>query len=304
MGILSEEQMAKLEADEALGAPPEPTVPPKAEASSAAKIVYEEEETAPVEQPPPLESEPPVIPKTFRAKVQGQEVEMPIFDERGQVNPLLVERVQMGEDYYRKTQSLAEERRQAQAMIEQERAKIKQEYEEQMRTLHRKIKPEGMPDLPEDDDYAKAIRLAMDRAERAEQVATERLAQIEAAVQRQEQMRVEEENRRAYEKAHADVKTKFQLDDATMAMAEQNWAARFMRGEQIDMETGVKQFVDQLAAIKRQEIENWKAKHRVTTEKAQAGGGGAGVQMESAPAPLNMKNVRAAVEAAIEAGAL
>jgi hypothetical protein len=126
--------------------------------------------------------------RSFRVKVRGEEIEVPIYDESGQINRALLDRYSMGEDYTRKTQELAREKQMLAQLRQQEQEKYEQRMQELMERVAERLnptpqEPDPFAELPQDDPYVKMLK----RQAQQQQELMQRIEQAQQIIQKQGQ---------------------------------------------------------------------------------------------------------------------
>ena len=255
--LLSEEAMTEF-ANKLSQPPPAEGTPPKEEQVSepveeTAESVVTETPTEPVEETKKLVE----FPKSFKAKVYGQETEFNLFSEDGKVNPFIEESVRKHASFEQNMRLLAEERQQMQDAYGQLYSQ-----HEALRAEIEKQKESELPDIADDDPYAPFLKGMTSKLKQV----TDVMQKIEQQFILNEQQAKQSQQQELIRRAEEDLKTKFPIlepDDVRYVF--QNWAQRYSSGEEVTPETIASAFVDRLERMKNAGITEFKAKTKVTT---------------------------------------
>lgn len=218
----------------------------------------QQQATPPADAPAP----PPEIPTGFRAKLYGQEQEVPFLVD-GKPNPQLIERFQLGEMGHRATTTLDQERRAWQAEKEQLASQLSsipklQEEIEALRKIAQKAEAFPFETLPQDDDYTKAMVHINSKVERIIQAMPELRGQVNEimeGIKRDEGVRV-------VQAELARLKQATGLDEREVNSVMNEWRDRVMAGEQVTTDQVAEQRKAYLDQIGQAAINKWKEQHR------------------------------------------
>jgi hypothetical protein len=226
-----------------------------------------ETETAAPAPAPSVQAE---VPRLLHAKIAGEEVEVPLYNEQGQINPELVVAFQKAQDYTRKMMAVANDRR----AVEAERLAWQAEQI--------KAQQSTLPDLPEDDPYAQRIA--------AQQKQLELLAQqtsgVEQFLANQRSERELDLSRAALALEEKRLATEHGLTPEQIKTVEYEYYRREKSGEEVSLDAIAKSHASMLAQVKADAIREWKEKKRVGAPA----GGASSPATGSAPAVITPKS--------------
>lgn len=220
----------------------------------------------------------PEVPKVIKTVAAGKEVEVPIFDEKGAVNPALLTAIQQAADYTRKMQAVAEMRREAEAV------KLRSEAE----AAAAKIAAERakLPQLPGDDPFAQHqayLQQQLDaQAEslRKHQELMQQEAQERMEMAREAQMEASRVALAAERKRLSDT---YKLDDDDLEFIERRYLDRRQQNQPTTLEALAQERRAKLDAYRAEAVKEFKEKHRVGSD---AGGAAVSATGTGTPAPL------------------
>jgi hypothetical protein len=209
------------------------------------------------------------MPRSFKTKAAGKEIEVPLFNDKGEINPDLIEGYQKREAFYQKMQAVAEQRREVEAM------RLKVESEAQQAAIA--AKRAALPPLADDDpikqhqtalqeqlDAQAKTQAQMQELIRAE--AQERLQAAEAARLEASKLSLAAEEKR--------LATEHGLTEREIGMVEREYFVRSRNKENVTLESIAQEHKAYVTSLKEAALKEWKDKNRV----------GSGAAPETVPA--------------------
>lgn len=233
-----------------------PAAPPAEPATPA----LEPEPVAAAAEPAPVAAE---VPTSFRSKLRGEEVEVPLY-EGSAINPLLVEAVNKLRDYTSGKMALADERRAFEAEMREWRAAVEAEKA--------KTALADLPELPEDDPYAAHIAAVRKQNEAILEAHRADRESAQAAEMTAARARLDADITR--------VTTEFKLGEREMNFVGQELYRRMAGGEQVSLDVVAKEFTAWRDGVEESAVRRWKDKHRVDAPPAASAAPVAGTPVE------------------------